>query len=56
MAPAQAPNAPIPPDENHGRGGRYLRMSDGTRVLEERTLSEAEHAQAEAAKAQAQAA
>lgn len=54
VAPAQAPSAPIPPDENHGRGGHYVRMKDGRRVLLARTLSETEHAQAEAAKAQAQ--
>lgn len=41
------------PDENHGRGGRYIRQKDGTRVLEDRTLSEAEHAKAEAEKAKA---
>lgn len=41
------------PDENHGRGGRYIRQKDGTRVLEGRTLSEAEYAKAEAEKADA---
>ncbi len=56
VATAQASSAhPAQRDENTGHGGRYVRLKDGTRVLEERTLSESEHAKAEAAKATAQA-